>query len=60
MRLDGATFFITGGASGLGAACARTFVAGGANVVIADLNKEGGEALAQELGERAPASRGRM
>jgi NAD(P)-dependent dehydrogenase (short-subunit alcohol dehydrogenase family) len=53
MRLDGATFFITGGASGLGAACARTFVAGGANVVIADLNKEGGEALAQELGERA-------
>ncbi len=53
MRLDGATFFITGGASGLGAACARTFVAGGANVVIADLNKEGGEALAQELGEHA-------
>ncbi|HEX3269334.1 MAG TPA: SDR family NAD(P)-dependent oxidoreductase, partial [Ktedonobacterales bacterium] len=53
MRLDGATFFITGGASGLGAACARTFVAGGANVVIADLNKEGGETLAQELGEHA-------
>jgi NAD(P)-dependent dehydrogenase (short-subunit alcohol dehydrogenase family) len=53
MRLDGATFLITGGASGLGAACARTFVAGGANVVVADLNSEGGEALAQELGERA-------
>jgi len=51
MRLDGATFFITGGASGLGAACARTFVAGGANVLIADLNKEAGEALAKELGE---------
>jgi NAD(P)-dependent dehydrogenase (short-subunit alcohol dehydrogenase family) len=41
---------VAGGASGLGEATARALVAGGANVVIADLNAEKGEALAGELG----------
>ncbi|MCA8900391.1 MAG: SDR family oxidoreductase [Hyphomonas sp.] len=43
---------ITGGASGIGAALARTFSEEGASVLIADLNAEAGEALVGELGER--------
>lgn len=53
MDLAKTTFIVTGGASGLGAASARTLHAAGANVVIADLQTDKGEALARELGERA-------
>ncbi len=53
MQLSGATFIITGGGSGLGAATARRFHAAGARVVIADIDAERGAALAEELGERA-------
>jgi 3-hydroxyacyl-CoA dehydrogenase / 3-hydroxy-2-methylbutyryl-CoA dehydrogenase len=53
MRIEGAGALVMGGASGLGAATARRLHAGGARVVIADLNTERGEALADELGERA-------
>lgn len=52
MQLKGNTFLVTGGASGLGAACARRFVGLGANVVIVDMSKAG-EALAAELGSQA-------
>jgi NAD(P)-dependent dehydrogenase (short-subunit alcohol dehydrogenase family) len=45
--------FISGGASGLGAACARLLVQSGAKVVIADMNSETGTALASELGDAA-------
>ncbi|MBA3615208.1 MAG: 3-hydroxyacyl-CoA dehydrogenase [Rubrobacteraceae bacterium] len=41
MEIRGRTFLVTGGGSGLGAATARRLAAGGANVVVADL--EGGE-----------------
>ena len=40
---------VTGGASGIGRACAETFAAGGARVVIADLNRALGEELAAQL-----------
>jgi NAD(P)-dependent dehydrogenase (short-subunit alcohol dehydrogenase family) len=53
MQLQGQTFFISGGASGLGAACARRFNAGGARVVIADVNADAGERFAVELGPNA-------
>jgi NAD(P)-dependent dehydrogenase (short-subunit alcohol dehydrogenase family) len=53
MQLQGTTFLVTGGGSGLGAACVHTFTAAGANVVIADLNAETGERMAAEAGERA-------
>lgn len=53
MNLQGKVALITGGASGLGAACVRRFVAAGARVLIVDLNAEHGAALAAELGESA-------
>jgi NAD(P)-dependent dehydrogenase (short-subunit alcohol dehydrogenase family) len=53
MRIDGSGALVAGGASGLGAATARRLHAGGAHVVIADLNRDKGSDLAGELGERA-------
>ena len=53
MKLDGAGALVAGGASGLGEATVRRLHEGGADVVIADLNAEKGEALASELGDRA-------
>lgn len=50
MELQGSTALVTGGASGLGEACVRRLVAGGAKAVIVDLNDEKGGALAAELG----------
>lgn len=50
MQLTNAVAIVTGGASGLGEACVRRFVAHGAKVVIADLNEERGGALTTELG----------
>ena len=52
MRIEGANALVAGGASGLGAATARRLHAAGANVTIADLNAEKGEALASELDGR--------
>lgn len=40
-RLDGRTAVITGGASGIGEACAVTLAAAGARVVVADLDDDG-------------------
>src|SRR5262249_25178513 len=50
MQLLGNTFLVTGGGSGLGAACVREFAGAGGNVLIADVNAATGEALAAELG----------
>lgn len=44
-------FIVTGGASGLGAGTVRMLVANGGKVVIADVQDEAGQALAQELGQ---------
>src|SRR5215213_8357850 len=52
MRIEGANALVTGGASGLGAATARRLHELGANVTIADLNAEKGNAFAEELGDR--------
>jgi NAD(P)-dependent dehydrogenase (short-subunit alcohol dehydrogenase family) len=50
MQIHDRTFLVTGGGSGLGAACARRLAARGGRVVIADVQKNVGAALAAELG----------
>jgi NAD(P)-dependent dehydrogenase (short-subunit alcohol dehydrogenase family) len=52
MEIQNRTFLITGGGSGLGAATARMLVEAGANVVIADVNREAGEQTVAALGVR--------
>ena len=52
MDIAGHTFLISGGSSGLGAACVRRLVGHGANVVIADL-EDAGQKLAESLGSQA-------
>lgn len=51
MQIQGNSFLVTGGASGLGEAVVRAITAQGGKVVIADLNEETGTALAHELGD---------
>lgn len=48
--LTGRVCIVTGGAQGIGEACARRFAREGALVVIADMADAAGEALAAELG----------
>ncbi|SRR6266568_159213 len=50
MQIENKVVLVTGGASGLGEACVRLLSQAGAKAVIADLNKEAGDALAHELG----------
>ena len=50
MQISNMSAVVTGGASGLGLACARRLVARGIHVVIADLNQERGAAALVELG----------
>lgn len=51
--LKGRRALVTGGAGGIGLAAARALAARGAHVVVADLDREGAEAAAAELGGSA-------
>ncbi|OSP08157.1 3-hydroxybutyrate dehydrogenase [Microbacterium sp. LEMMJ01] len=51
--LHGRRALVTGGASGIGAACARAFAQAGARVRIADIDGDAAEALADEIGGEA-------
>jgi NAD(P)-dependent dehydrogenase (short-subunit alcohol dehydrogenase family) len=53
MLIEGRTFVVTGGASGLGGATSRMLAAAGGNVVILDVAVEAGQRMAAELGPRA-------
>jgi NAD(P)-dependent dehydrogenase (short-subunit alcohol dehydrogenase family) len=48
-QVQGKVAFITGGASGIGASCARVLAREGAAVVITDLTDDTGQALAAEI-----------
>ncbi|WP_210545448.1 3-hydroxyacyl-CoA dehydrogenase [Rhodoferax sp. PAMC 29310] len=50
MEIAGKVFIVTGGASGLGEGTARLLAAGGAKVVIADMQAEKGESVAKDIG----------
>ena len=51
--LEGRTALVTGGASGIGAACARGLAANGAVVTVADLDEVGAKTVANEIGGNA-------
>jgi len=53
MQFSQHTFLVAGGGSGLGAATAKLFAANGANIVIADLNRESGEEIVAAIGGAA-------
>ena len=52
MKLEKKVALVTGGASGIGLAIARRFVAEGAKVMLADSNVETGQTCAEELGDQ--------
>jgi NAD(P)-dependent dehydrogenase (short-subunit alcohol dehydrogenase family) len=51
--MEGKAVVITGGASGIGAACAQRFARAGARVIIADVDSVRGNEIAREIGEQA-------
>ncbi|MCB0852652.1 MAG: SDR family NAD(P)-dependent oxidoreductase, partial [Bacteroidetes bacterium] len=53
MTIKGKTYLVSGGASGLGLATAKMLIENGGNVILLDINKELGEKVEVELGEKA-------
>ena len=53
MRLEGRSALVTGGAKGIGAAIARRLSAEGARVTIGDVDTDGAEGVAAEIGAAA-------
>lgn len=51
MNVQGSTAIVTGGASGLGEACVKNLLAGGAKIAIFDFAADRGEKIAAELGK---------
>ena len=56
-RVEGRTVIVTGAAQGFGEGIARNLLKEGANIVVADLNEEGGKATSGRFNELAGAGR---
>lgn len=52
-KLDGKVAIITGAAQGMGESHAKLFIEEGGKVILTDLNKEGGQKVADSLGDNA-------
>jgi NAD(P)-dependent dehydrogenase (short-subunit alcohol dehydrogenase family) len=49
-QIDGKVAIVTGGASGIGAACATTLAREGAKVMVTDVDGAGGQAVVDKIG----------
>ena len=49
-QVEGKVAIVTGGASGIGAACATTLAREGAKVVVTYLDDSGGQAVVEKIG----------
>ena len=56
-RLAGKNAIVTGGASGFGKGIVKKFIAEGANVMVADINIDAANSVAESLGSQAQACR---
>jgi len=50
-QVDGKVAIVTGGASGIGTACAVALAREGAKIVVTDLDDAGGQAVAEKIGD---------
>jgi len=57
MQLEGKVAIVTGSGRGIGEAYAKGIAAAGARVVVAEIDKEQGERVAQEIGEAGGSAR---
>jgi NAD(P)-dependent dehydrogenase (short-subunit alcohol dehydrogenase family) len=55
-QVEGKVAIVTGGASGIGAACAATLAREGAKVVLTDLDDTGGQAVVDKIGNAGGAA----
>ena len=55
-QVEGKIVIVTGGASGIGAACAATLAREGAKVVITDMDDAGGQAVVGKIGSAGGAA----
>ncbi|CAM1504438.1 Fc.00g020290.m01.CDS01 [Cosmosporella sp. VM-42] len=53
MKIEGRTFIISGGASGLGQACVEEVCKNGGNAAVLDMNEENGQEIVKKLGSSA-------
>ena len=56
-RVKGKVAIVTGGASGIGEACAKLLAREGAKVVVSDIDRNGGVRVAKEIGEAGGTAR---
>ncbi len=56
-RVEGKAAIVTGGASGIGEACAKLLAREGARVAVSDIDRDGGARVAKEIEEAGGTAR---